>query len=153
MGLFYDFIMRKLIMPIQFIFSDTSLTLSSRKKLKLFIEKTFKQKGRNLTSLVIIFCTDEYLLDINRRFLQHDYYTDIITFNLSGNPKTIEGEIYISVDRINENASSNGVSKKEELHRVIFHGVLHLCGYKDKLREEKAKMTSAENRHLKMYFG
>ena len=102
---------------------------------------------------MIIFCTDEYLLDINRRFLQHDYYTDIITFNLSGNPKTIEGEIYISVDRINENASSNGVSKKEELHRVIFHGVLHLCGYKDKLQEEKAKMTSAENRHLKMYFG
>ena len=140
-------------MRIQFIFTDTSITLSNKKKLKLFIEKTFKQKGRKLTSLAIIFCTDEYLLDINRRFLQHDYYTDIITFNLSGNPKTIEGEIYISVDRINENASSNGVSKKEELHRVIFHGVLHLCGYKDKLQDEKAKMTSAENRHLKMYFG
>ena len=140
-------------MSIQFIFTDNSITLSNRKKLKLFLEKTFKQKGRKLTSLAIIFCTDEYLLDINRRFLQHDYYTDIITFNLAGSTNTIEGEIYISVDRIDENASSNRVSKKEELHRVIFHGVLHLCGYKDKLREEKAKMTSAENRHLKMYSG
>jgi len=139
-------------MPIQFIFTDTSITLTNRGKLKQFIEKIFKHKGRKLTSLAIIFCTDEYLLDINRRFLQHDYYTDIITFNLSGNVKIIEGEIYISVERIKENALSNRVSRKEELHRVIFHGVLHLCGYKDKKPEEKAKMTIAENRHLKLYF-
>ena len=139
-------------MRIQFIFTDTSITLSNKKKLKLFIEKTFKQKGRKLTSLAIIFCTDEYLLDINKRFLQHDYYTDIITFNLAENPDTIEAEIYISVDRIKENALSNKVSKKDELHRVIFHGILHLCGYKDKSKADKKVMTLMEDRTLKKYF-
>ena len=139
-------------MRIQFIFTDTSITLSNKKKLKLFIEKTFKQKGRKLTSLAIIFCTDEYLLDINRRFLQHDYYTDIITFNLAGSTNTIEGEIYISVDRIKENAFCNKVSKKEELHRVIFHGVLHLCGFNDKSKADKKLMTHMEDNVLRSYF-
>jgi len=139
-------------MSIQFVFTNTSITLSNRKKLKLFIEKTFKQNRRKLISLAIIFCTDEYLLDINKRFLQHDYYTDIITFNLAENLDTVEGEIYISVDRIKENALSNKVSKKDELHRVIFHGVLHLCGYSDKSKVDKKVMTLMEDKTLKSYF-
>jgi probable rRNA maturation factor len=139
-------------MRIQFIFTDTSVTLTKREKLKLFIEKTFKEEKKRLISLVIVFCTDKYLLDINKRFLQHDYYTDIITFNLSDNPNTIEGEIYISVDRIRENAINHNVFLKEELHRVIFHGVLHLCGYRDKSEKEKTLMTTMENKKLKEYF-
>jgi probable rRNA maturation factor len=139
-------------MAIQFIFTDTSITLTKRKELKLFIEKTFKEERKKLISLVIIFCTDEYLLNINKRFLQHDYYTDIVTFNLSDKPNIIEGEIYISVDRIRENAKNHQVSLREELHRVIFHGVLHLCGYRDKLPKEKKQMTLAEDHSLKAYF-
>ena len=140
-------------MSIQFIFTDTVIQLSERKRLKLFIERMFRQKKRALTNLLIIFCTDKYLLDINMRFLRHDYYTDIITFNLSDDPGVIDGEIYISVDRIKENAINQQVFLKEELHRVIFHGVLHLCGYKDKEQGDKAKMTTAENKQLKLYFG
>ena len=140
-------------MSIQFIFTDTVIQLSERKRLKLFIERMFRQKKRALTNLLIIFCTDKYLLDINMRFLRHDYYTDIIAFNLSDDPGVIDGEIYISVDRIKENAINQQVFLKEELHRVIFHGVLHLCGYKDKEQGDKAKMTTAENKQLKLYFG
>ena len=139
-------------MPIQFIFTDTTIQLSERMRLKHFLENLFKQKRRDLTSLVIIFCTDEYLLDINNRFLQHDYYTDIVTFNLSNNPTIIEGEIYISTDRIKENAAANKVSIREELHRVIFHGVLHLCGYKDKTAINKKEMTRMEDETLNKFF-
>ena len=140
-------------MSIQFIFTDKVIQLSERKRLKLFIGKIFTQKKRTLTNLSIIFCTDEYLLVINKRFLRHDYYTDIITFNLSDARRVIDGEIYISVDRIKDNAINHKIFLKEELHRVIFHGVLHLCGYKDKEQGEKVKMTKAENKQLKLYFG
>ncbi len=139
-------------MSIQFIFTDTVIQLSERKRLKLFIEKVFKKKKRTLTNLSIIFCTDEYLLDINKRFLQHDYYTDIITFNLSDDPSIIDGEIYVSVDRIKENAINQQVFLKEELHRVIFHGVLHLCGYKDKNSADKNEMIFMENETLNKFF-
>jgi probable rRNA maturation factor len=111
-----------------------------------------KREKKSLVSLFFIFCKDEYLLNINKQFLQHDDYTDIITFNLSDNINTIEGEIYISIDRIKENATLNRVSQKEELHRVMFHGVLHLCGYKDKTPKDKKKMTTAENKCLELYF-
>jgi probable rRNA maturation factor len=99
-----------------------------------------------------IFCTDEYLLQVNRDFLQHDYYTDIITFDLSDTSKRVSGEIYISVDRVKDNALTQGVSFTEELHRVIFHGALHLCGYKDKKPAEVKAMRSAEDKYLELYF-
>lgn len=139
-------------MPIQFFFADTTITLPERKRLKLFIERLLKREGKTLVSLTFIFCIDEYLLNINKDFLQHDYYTDIVTFNLADNTDTIEGEIYISVDRIKDNAKINAVSQKQELHRVIFHGVLHLCGYEDLLPAEKQIMTSLEDESLKKYF-
>lgn len=137
---------------IQFFFTHDSITLKDRKKLKAFIEQLIVEKEIKLVSLSIIFCNDDYLLDINKQFLNHDFFTDIITFNLSGSDKLIEGEIYISVDRVKENASKNFVSIKDELHRVIFHGVLHLCGYKDKAVSEKKVMTMMENECLKRYF-
>ena len=139
-------------MPIQFYFTDTTVSLLERKRLKLFMKSIFDKKERQLNSLTIIFCSDEYLLGINNQFLQHDYYTDIITFNLSEDVKIIEGEIYISVDRVKDNAITNNVTVKQELHRVIFHGVLHLCGYLDKSAKAKKEMTLQENYSLEIYF-
>ncbi len=139
-------------MPIQFFFIDVKITLSERRRLKTFIERMFRNEGIQINSLVIIFCSDEYLLGVNRRFLNHDYYTDIITFNLADKEELVEGEIYISTDRIRENALINKVALQNELHRVIFHGVLHLCGFKDKKPNEKTLMTIEENKYLKMYF-
>ena len=91
------------------------------------------------------------MLEINRQFLTHDFYTDIITFDLS-ETNAIQAEIYISVDRVRDNALKLGVSFKSELHRVIFHGVLHLCGYKDKTKGEKEKMRDKEEFYLARYF-
>ncbi len=139
-------------MAIQFFFAEKTTRVPERKRLKIFITNFFKQESRNLTSLLFIFCSDAYLLNINRQFLLHDYYTDVITFNLSNNPETIEGEIYISIDRIKENAAVMKVSNNYELHRVIFHGILHLCDYNDKTVSKKKKMTELEDVCLAKYF-
>lgn len=139
-------------MTIQFFFLQHNLSLTRRGALKNFIQSIFKGEKKGLQSLVYIFCSDEYLLAINKEHLQHDYYTDIITFDLSENLNQIIGEIYISTDRVRDNASSLGVSIKEELHRVIFHGALHLCGYKDKTARHAKEMRAAEDECLKAYF-
>lgn len=139
-------------MPVAFFFADTSATLTNRTQLKIFIESLFKKEGFKLASLTYVFCCDEYLLGINKSFLQHDFYTDIITFDLSESAKETTGEIYISIDRVKENADTHNVSIKEELHRVIFHGALHLCGYKDKSQGDALKMRAAEDSWLKKYF-
>lgn len=136
---------------IHFFFHQVTITLNNRSQLKNFIKTLFLSEKRNLHSLQYIFCSDEYLLEINRQYLQHDFYTDIISFEL-GNSSSIEGEIYISVDRIRENAELLGKTIKEELHRVIFHGALHLCGYKDKLKKEQLDMREKEDRYLQQYF-
>lgn len=136
---------------IHFFFQDIHIVLSNRTALKNFIESIFKSEKQKLKSLQYVFCTDEYLLDINRRYLQHDFYSDIITFEL-GEEGATEGEIYISTDRVRDNAQELGKSIKEELHRVIFHGALHLCGYKDKLKKDKVEMRQKEDRYLHEYF-
>lgn len=140
-------------MPIQFFFAGVKIVLSERKRLKAFIKGMLKREKRKLISLSIVFCTDKYLLEINRQYLGHDYYTDIITFNLTEDNEIIEGEIYISIDRIRENALINLVTTNHELHRVIFHGILHLCGYMDKSKSAKNTMTRQENQMLQKYFG
>jgi rRNA maturation RNase YbeY len=140
-------------MPIQFFFLQHNVSLTKRGMLKLFIESIFESEKRKWAQLTYIFCSDEYLLEINRAHLQHDYYTDIITFDLSEKPGQIIGEIYISTDRVRDNAASLGVSIKEELHRVIFHGALHLCGYKDKTAKDANAMRAAEDKCLLKYFG
>ena len=137
---------------VQFYFFDRKPPLKERTRLKLFIEKLFKLEKRNLGNLSYIFCSDEHLLGINNDFLKHDFYTDVITFDLSSSKIEIEGEVYLSVDRIEDNARQFGVSFKEELHRVIFHGALHLCGYKDKKRSDILLMREKEGSCLKMYF-
>jgi rRNA maturation RNase YbeY len=142
--------MRKKI-PIMFHFLRPC-TLSNRAGLKKFILSVFKKEKRVLEKLDIIFCDDEYLLGLNRQFLQHDFYTDILSFPLSAANQPLISEIYISVDRVYENALSTGASFKKELHRVIFHGILHFCGYKDKSNSDKETMRSMEEKYLKAYF-
>ncbi len=137
---------------IEFYFLDRNPALKERTRLKLLIEKLFTLEKKKLGNLSYIFCSDEYLLGINKDFLKHDFYTDVITFDLSSSKVEIEGEVYLSVDRIKDNAKQLGVSFTEELHRVIFHGALHLCGYKDKTKMAKELMRSAENKYLKLYF-
>lgn len=110
----------------------------------------FSKEKILLNRLDYVFCSDEYLLKINQKFLKHDYYTDIITFDLSETKKT-QGEIYISIDRVRENAVLNSVFFKEELVRVLFHGALHLCGYKDKKKEEIVLMRKKENYYLNYF--
>jgi rRNA maturation RNase YbeY len=127
--------------------------LKQRNRLKSFLASTAKSSKRPLGSLNIIFCSDEHLLGINRDFLQHDYYTDIITFDLSASSKApLEAELYISVDRVKENAITLGQPFYRELHRVIFHGLLHLLGYKDKQKKDQALMREMEDRLLGEYF-
>jgi rRNA maturation RNase YbeY len=128
------------------------LTLSDRSRLKFFITSLFKKEKKKLGEIHYIFCSDEYLLAINRQYLQHDFYTDIITFGLSEPGEPINAEIYISVDRVRDNAREFTNSFKSELHRVIFHGALHLCGYKDKTRLEKKKMRKKEDAYINLYF-
>jgi probable rRNA maturation factor len=134
-----------------FFFETKEFSLENRQALKACIESLFKKERKPLDSLNYIFCTDKRLLEINRQFLKHDYYTDIITFDLSAGPATT-GEIYISIDRVKDNARTLGTSIKSELHRVIFHGALHLCGYGDKKKEEVVVMRSKEDYWLSRYF-
>ncbi len=131
----------------------TKIKLNNRKALKAFIPMIFKKEGKPFKSLNYIFCTDEYLLKVNNDFLKHDFYTDIITFDLSESKRSpIIGEIYISVDRVKENAVTHHVSFEQELHRVIFHGALHLCGYKDKSKTDSLLMRYKEEDCISMYF-
>ena len=135
---------------IQFFFPYKKVNLPARAALKLFILNIFKREKRPLDALRYIFCSDDYLLSINAQYLQHHYYTDIITFELG--VKATNGEIYISIDRVKENAIRYNTSFKKELHRVMFHGALHLCGYKDKLKADQKIMREKEDRYLQLYF-
>ena len=140
-------------MAISFFFNNAQVTLTDRRRLKSFISGLFKSYRREVDSLSYIFCSDKYLLEINRKFLKRDYYTDIITFDLSENSNLVVGEIYISVERVKENSKALKVPVNLELHRVIFHGALHLCGFNDKSKPEKIKMTLEEDKNLKKYLG
>jgi probable rRNA maturation factor len=136
--------------PVQFHFLRPC-TLPHRGLLKQFILSIFKKEKILLEDLNIIFCDDEYLISLNRQFLNHDFYTDILSFPLSKKNQALVAEIYISVDRVLENAQTASSTFKEEIHRVIFHGVLHFCGYKDKSMTDIKKMRLMEEKYLKAY--
>jgi probable rRNA maturation factor len=136
---------------ISFFSLNKAYFLKERRDLKLFIKKLFIKEKIRLGGLSIILCDDEYLLAINMRFLGHDDYTDTISFRLSNPLDPLEGEIYISLPRIKENAEMFGVSRQDELLRVIFHGALHLCGYKDKGKANSVLMSKKENHYLKSF--
>ena len=138
------------VQNIFFFFQEVKVNLANRTELKKYIQSIFRKEGKKLESINYIFCTDKILLEINLQYLSHDFYTDIITFDLS-ETNAVRAEIFISVDRVKENAIQLGVSFKSELHRVVFHGALHLCGYKDKTKTEKERMRRKEEFYLKKY--
>jgi len=133
-----------------FFFEQKDFTLKNRTRLKVFIESIFRKENKKLESLNYIFCSDKRLLEINRQYLRHNYFTDILTFDLSDQDST-RAEIYISIDRVRDNAKKLKLSFKSELHRVIFHGALHLCRYGDKTQKEIRKMRVMEDYYLQMY--
>lgn len=132
---------------IHFFYENTEEKI--QENLKIWIEKIIISEGKKTGEINYIFCDDEYLLKINQDFLDHDYYTDIITFdNVRG--KTISGEIFVSLQRIKDNASLISKNYEEEKKRVIAHGVLHLCGYKDKTDEQQKEMRAKEDYYLSL---
>lgn len=133
---------------IDWNFEDVEEFDFNQKDYEIWIESIVKEYKKDVGELTYIFCSDDYLLEMNRSHLDHDYYTDIITFDYcEGN--LISGDLFISLDRVEDNARELGVSFKEEFSRVVIHGVLHLCGFLDKSEEESKKMREAENDALK----
>jgi len=138
---------------IQFFEEDIVFKLKDKIKLRQWINDTIIAEGFKLRELTYVFCSDTYLLQINQQYLDHDTYTDIVTFDNSDEDGIIVGDIFISIDRIRENAAKFEVTETNELHRVIIHGTLHLLGYKDKSAADKKKMTQKEDYYLsKRYF-
>jgi probable rRNA maturation factor len=133
---------------INFFNEDTTYKLKDKLKLKQWIKATIQAEGYKLSELNYILCSDEYLLQINNQYLNHDTYTDIVTFDNSDEEGSITGDIFISVDRIHENAIEFNVVPETEMHRVIIHGALHLLGYKDKRPADKKLMTQKEDFYL-----
>jgi probable rRNA maturation factor len=133
---------------ISFFEEDISFKLKNKTLVRQWITDTIIAEGFKLKELTYIFCSDAYLLQINRQYLEHDTYTDIITFDNSVTEKVIIGDIFISIDRVRENAAAFKVSETDELHRVIVHGVLHLLGYTDKSAVCKEEMTKKEDFYL-----
>ena len=113
----------------------------------LALSKTIQEEGFLLGDITVIFVTDGYLLEMNKKHLNHDYYTDIITFDYC-DENIISGDLFISIDRVRENAATFDSPFLQELKRVMIHGVLHLCGHKDKTKEEEENMRSLENKYL-----
>lgn len=140
-------------MAVYFFSADAKAPVIPRTKLKIFIKSLFRKEGKSLAELNYVFCSDDYLLNINRQFLNHDYYTDIITFDISETNATKKGEIYISIDRVRENARELHQPIQSEFLRVIFHGALHLCDYKDKTQAQKLEMRLKEDLYLKKFKG
>lgn len=121
-----------------------------REKVSAWIHLVAADYGLKVADISYIFCDDEKILEVNRQFLQHDYYTDIITFSYS-TEHFISGDLFISLDTVRSNAELVGATYEEELHRVIIHGILHLCGLNDKGPGEREQMEAAENKALKSY--
>lgn len=135
-------------MAIQFSI-ETKYSLKNRMLLKRWVKAVLENKGKKLGNLYFILCDDDFLLKINRQFLKHDYYTDIITFDYTEDG-IIAGDLFISIDRVRDNATALQVSEHEELMRVMIHGVLHLLGLKDKSDEEAKQMRKAEEECLEL---
>ncbi|NEU09123.1 rRNA maturation RNase YbeY [Flavihumibacter sp. R14] len=138
------------LIPIHFFSEDIEFTLKQKLLVRSWIKDTILAEGYRLSELNYIFSSDNYLLELNKQYLNHDTYTDIITFDNSETPKLITGDIFISIDRVRENSSKFSVNEWDELHRVMIHGALHLLGYPDKGAVAKKLMTSRENHYLSL---
>lgn len=138
-------------MAIHFFEEDIRFNLLNKTKIKNWLKLIVSKEGFKIRELNYIFCSDEYLYEINREYLQHEAYTDIITFDNSETKSNIEGDIYISIERVKENAVSHHQILEEELLRVLSHGVFHLCGYPDKFSSEQELMRLKENEAIDLY--
>lgn len=137
-------------MSIQFFTEETDFRFSQRDKVTRWLSRISTDHLHQIEKLNYIFCSDDYLLRINRDYLNHDNYTDIISFDNSDKKGQIEGDIFISIDRVIDNSKKYGSLWEEELHRVMVHGLLHLLGYRDKAESKKAQMKEAEDRCLSL---
>lgn len=122
----------------------------SKTTLKQNLKTLAQREGKTLKDISVVFTDDDYLLEVNKQYLNHDYYTDVITFDYSVFPE-VSGDIMISLDRVKDNAETLSVSFQEELNRVVYHGLLHLCGYKDKSAADENLMRSKENYYLELF--
>lgn len=132
---------------------DVPKELKERKMLKFYIKSIFGDFDKTAGSITFSFTNDEAILEVNKTYLFHDYYTDIITFDLSTVSHRIDADILISYETVQSNAIKFEVPFSKELHRVIFHGILHLCGLDDKMKTSQLKMSKAEDFYLQKYFG
>ncbi|MBS1616450.1 MAG: rRNA maturation RNase YbeY [Bacteroidetes bacterium] len=140
-------------MSARFFEQEVKARLTHRRRLSQFLDQLIQsRRPLRKISLNYIFCSDDALHNINLQFLQHDTLTDIITFDLSDRNDELQAEIYISIDRVAENAEQFNTSYERELHRVIFHGALHLCGLRDKKPAEQKAMRQAEDAALEAWF-
>lgn len=133
---------------INFFSEEINFDIPRKNFLRAWVNKTVADYDKSITTINYIFCDDEFLLRINQQYLQHDTYTDIITFDQTTDPQTIEADIFISVPRVESNSKKFSVSFEDELHRVIIHGLLHLLGMSDKTEAEKINMRKKENHYL-----
>ncbi len=140
---------RKEDMAVHYYTEDCDIRFPGKRKTGRWIDRTIAAEGRETGQISIVFCSDDYLLALNRKHLNHDYFTDIITFDYDEG-ETVSGDLFISIDTVRANAVQFGVSFPEELYRVIIHGVLHLCGYKDKTPEDSRLMREKENYYLSL---
>jgi probable rRNA maturation factor len=136
---------------INFYNQSISFTLPQKTLVRQWLLATAKKEGHKIQRLNFIFCSDKDLLEINWNYLKHDTLTDIITFGLSGKNEPIEGEIYISLERVHENARELGELKSKELKRVMVHGLLHLMGYKDKTKIDALAMRKKEDSYINLW--
>lgn len=141
----------KLSKPEIYFFSEEiKFVLPHKKKIREWISYAIKKEKRKFQSFNFIFCSDSYLIDLNKHYLQHNFYTDIITFDNSESVDLLSGDFYISIDRIKENSRIYSVPVRKELYRVIIHGVLHLIGYNDKTSVEAEVMKQKEDYYLSL---
>lgn len=141
-------------MPVRFFSEKIKFSFKDKSKLREWLKKTAEAENKKISELNYISCSDEYLLELNKQYLKHNTLTDIITFDYSNERKQdvefrVSGDIYISIPRVKENAKKFGVDFRDELHRVMVHGLLHLFGYKDKKAVDKTKMKQKEDFYLK----
>jgi rRNA maturation RNase YbeY len=138
-------------MAVNFFTEDIPFNLPKKQKRKQWLKSIALSESFLITELNYIFCSDDYLHQMNVDYLNHDTYTDIITFDNSEEKSKIEGDVFISVDRVRENATKHNISEELELSRVISHGLFHLMGYKDKSKEEALKMRSKEEYAIELF--
>lgn len=139
-----------MVHPIEFFSEDIDFSLENQEQISDWIADVIDLHEHELVNLTYVFCSDEYLHQMNVEYLDHDTLTDIITFDNADIEGTIESDIFISIDRVRDNALTHGTSFRDELHRVIIHGVLHLLGFKDKTPEQEAAMRKLEDSSLSL---